>query len=157
MGDEPASTQTAESSFDSVYRAERPGMVRLAHLLTGSNAVAEEIVQDAFLELHRRWSHVANPKAYVTRTVVNRAHSHHRKLAVRRRQPPIQLEPTLIPEIDETWQAVLCLPVKRRTALVLRYYEDLSIAQTAAAMGIPEGTVKSLVHRALNTLKERLT
>lgn len=150
-------TQTEVPSFEDTYRAQRPGMVRLAHMLIGSNALAEEIVQDAFLELHRRWDRVANPKAYVTRTVVNRTRSYHRRVAVERRHPQTPPEPALPPEIDETWQALRHEPLQRRTALVLRYYEDRSISEIAELMNVRPGTVKSLIHRGLQSLKEQLS
>ncbi len=149
--------RTEVASFEAVYRSERPGMVRLAHMLTGSNALAEEIVQDAFLELHRRWDRIANPKAYVTQTVVNGARSHHRRVAVERRHPQAPPSPVLPPEVDETWQALGRQPVKRRTALVLRYYADLPVAEIAEVMDVRPGTVKSLIHRGLQSLKEQLS
>jgi RNA polymerase sigma factor (sigma-70 family) len=143
-------------TFEVVYRQERPGLVRLSHLLTGSNAVAEEVVQEAFLELHRRWGGIANPKAYVTRAVVNRSRSVLRRRAVERRYAPADARVTLPPEIDETWTALARLPAKRRVALVLRYYEDRPIVEIAELMQVRPGTVKSLIHRGLASLKEQL-
>jgi RNA polymerase sigma factor (sigma-70 family) len=63
---------------------------------------------------------------------------------------------TLPPEIDEMWGALTRLPAKRRVALVLRYYEDLPIVEIAELMQVRPGTVKSLIHRGLASLKEQL-
>src|SRR5262245_29972581 len=76
---EPVAPEPWATSFIELYRAERAGMVRLAFLLTGGDASAEELVHDAFLAVHRRWAHVDNPSAYLRTSVVNACTSHHRR------------------------------------------------------------------------------
>jgi RNA polymerase sigma factor (sigma-70 family) len=131
-------------------------MVRLAHLLVGSPHIAEELVQEAFVKVQRNWASALNPGAYLRTTVVNLCRSYHRTNARRRDR----LEPVrtvhVDPEVDETWRALAVLNPRQRTALVLRYYEDLSIDDIAEVMNTRPGTVKSLIHRGLATLRENL-
>lgn len=144
------------TDVSSLFREERAGLVRLAFLLTSSSMVAEEIVQDAFERLQRRWGHVDSPGAYLRRSVVNGANSYHRRRAVERKHPAEPLPAVLPPEIDEMWDLIQRLSPKRRTVLVLRFYEDLSVDQAAEVMGVRPGTVKSLTHRALESLRREL-
>ena len=146
-----------EISFDELYRSRRGALVRLAHLLTGSAAIAEELVQDALLATQQRWATLDNPGAYARVAVVNLCRSHQRRRALERRRGPERFEPALPADIDETWQAIRRLTADQRAVIVLRFYEDLSVEQTADVLGKPEGTVKSLQHRALARLKEVLS
>jgi RNA polymerase sigma factor (sigma-70 family) len=142
-----------------LYRAERVPLVRLAHLMTGSPALAEDIVQDAFLRLHPTLDAVDKPGAYLRTTVVNLCRSYHRRQGVERRWLERQPAPgtDLPPELDETWRALLALPVPQRHALVLRFYLDLRIEDIAALLGKPTGTVKSTLHRGLAALTKEVT
>ena len=151
-----AADDVVAAGIEGLYEAGHAPMVRLAFLLTGSPEVAEELVHEAFVGLHRRWDRVANPDAYLRRMVVNACHGHHRRRGVERRHAPAPPPPVLPPEVDEVWDALGSLPPRRRTALVLRYYADLPIAEIADAMDCRPGTVKSLIHRGLASLKEVL-
>ncbi|HVM09397.1 MAG TPA: SigE family RNA polymerase sigma factor [Acidimicrobiales bacterium] len=144
-------------SFDEVFADEYDRMVRLAFLLVDSNALAEEIVQDAFVRLHQRWETTANPGGYVRTSVVNGARSTLRRRRLERavrnrgddpRDQAVELQ------ADELSDALRRLAPTRRAALVLRYYDDLSEAEIAATLGVKPGTVKSMVHRALAELRE---
>lgn len=139
-----------------LYDAERDAMVRLAHLLTGSPAVAEDVVHDAFVKLHGLLADVDQPGAYLRRTVINLCHTHHRRAGVERRwrdrQPPPEV--VLPPDVDDTWRAVRALPARQREVLVLRFHLDMKVADIATTLGIPPGTVKSTIHRALAALAE---
>jgi RNA polymerase sigma-70 factor (sigma-E family) len=135
---------------------------RLAYLLTGDRELAEDLVQDAFVKLAGRFVHVRDPNglhAYLRVTVVNLARSHHRRRAVERRFAERQAkgEPTTaaadISDRDELQAALLSLPERQRAAIVLRYYEDLDVAQTASTMRCSEGTVKSLTSRGISRLR----
>lgn len=141
-----------------LYRAERVGMVRLAHLLTGSPTVAEDVVQDAFVRIYDVLDDVDQPGAYLRRTVVNLCHSHHRHRGVEQRwqsrQPPPSAD--LPPELDETWKALATLPDRQREVLVLRFHLDLRVADIAALLDLPLGTVKSQIHRGLAALTKEL-
>jgi RNA polymerase sigma factor (sigma-70 family) len=139
------------------YRQHWPALVRLARLLTGSQAVGEEVAQDAFLGLLTAKRPVENPAAYLRRSVVNRSINagrrlkHERAFLAQQRERAIEL-----PELDEMWNRLRRLPIKQRTVLVLRYYEDLTEREIAAVMGCKPGTVKSLSSRALEQLRRDL-
>jgi RNA polymerase sigma-70 factor (sigma-E family) len=150
-----------------VYATQRLPMVRLATFLCGDREVAEEIVQEAFLGLLRRWSALAGPEAavgYLRASVVNGTRNLHRHRRVARRHLHIA-EPDVAPAADdalllaEEHRAVLAaldrLPQRQREVLVLRYWSELGEAEIANALGVPRGTVKSTASRALDAL-ERL-
>ncbi len=154
--DLPAPATTGD--FESFYRSRWPGAVRVARLLTGNASVAEELAQEVFIGMRARWDTVASPDAYLRRSLVNRADNHRRR-ADREVVAP-DLDPgatTAPPEVDELWALVQRLPGRYRDALVLKFYEDLSEAAIAEALGCRPGTVKSLLHRGLAKLKEQLT
>jgi RNA polymerase sigma factor (sigma-70 family) len=132
-------------------------MVRLARLLTGSFDIAEEVVQEAFVKLQLASSTARNPEAYLRTIVTNLSWGYLRRLRLERALLPEARIVHPAPEIDETWAAVCGLPFRQRAVLALRYYEDLSEAEIARVLGCRVGTVKSSHHRALATLRERLT
>lgn len=142
--------------IEALYRSRRADMVRLAYLLTGSLAVAEELVQEAFLRVWPRMDEVDNLSAYLRTTVVNLARRHHRRRGVERRHAPQPPGPVLDPETDETWQLLWRLPERQRAALALRFYEDLDVAGVANAMGCRLGTAKSLIHRGVQAMRREL-
>jgi RNA polymerase sigma-70 factor (sigma-E family) len=153
---EPAVREEIVSiAFDEVYRRESVAMVRLAVLLVGRQDQAEEIVQDAFAQLFERWDDVERPGAYLRTCVVNGCRRVHRR---RRQDDRVRagmsglLPTTLGP--DHLTDALAALPPRRRAAVVLRYYEDLSEAEIADALGVRPGTVKSLLHRGLAQLRQ---
>lgn len=138
-----------------LFERERAGLVRLAHTITGSNQLAEDLVHDAYL----RWAErpdLTNPGGYLRTIVVNLARDSLRRRVtadrVRRERPVLLGEP----ELDETWAIVRSLPERYRVALALRFYEDLSEREIAELMGVRPGTVKSLIHRGLDRLRKEL-
>jgi RNA polymerase sigma-70 factor (sigma-E family) len=147
-----------------LYRLHARDAVRLAYLLTGSQPLAEDLVQEAFVRLFGRFRDLRDPGAfewYLRRTVVNLVRSHFRRVRVERSYLASQArerspeEPHPDPGTrEELWQALLQLSERQRTAIVLRYYEDLSEARTADVMGCPVGTVKSLVSRGMERLRD---
>jgi RNA polymerase sigma factor (sigma-70 family) len=142
-------------SFEDVYRADYGRMVRAAHLLTGSNETAEEVVQDAFVALYPRFAGLDDPSGYLYRSVVNGCLTRHRRGRVVQRLAHLTTPAAVTPpEIDETWIALKRLSPRRRTAVVLRFYADLPVADIAAVLGCQPGTVKSMLHRALAQLKD---
>lgn len=147
------------SAFDDVYRAERSAVVRLAGLLVGSQAVAEELTHDAFLRLFERFDEVENPPGFLRTVVVRLAVSSQRRQRTELRvlQRVGIDRPTTIPEIDETWDVLLRLDPDRRAVLVLRYYERLRHREIAELLGCPVSTVRSRTRRALKDLKKELT
>jgi RNA polymerase sigma factor (sigma-70 family) len=145
-------------TLEDLYRRCRPGLVRLGHLLTGSPTIAEDVVHDAFVGLARNRRRVTDPAAYLRRSVVNLSTNVHRRTFRERRHLATVTEPTVGPaEVDETWQLVRRLPPRMRAVLVLRFYLDLSEAETARVMGCRPGTVKSSTARALAKLKEQMS
>lgn len=152
---EPSGSQPADLDLARLYADHRASMTRLAHAITGSNAVAQEVVQDAFLRMSGARD-VREPVAYLRTVVVNLSRTALRRGArtVTLPHEPVALDP---PELDELWQRVQRLPEKYRTALALRFYADMSEAQMAEAMGVRPGTVKSLVSRGLELLRKELS
>ncbi len=150
--------------FDSWVAARGPSLLRLAYVLTGNQADAQDVVQDALSRALPRWSRIStveDPDAYVRRMVVNAHISWWRKF--RRRESPVdevhdRAAPTSasFEDRDRIWQACLRLPPDQRTAIVLRFYEDLDYADIAALTGVREGSVRSRVSRAMTALRTEL-
>lgn len=144
-------------SLDGLFRSRWGPSVRLATALTSDRGVAEELVQEAFLEVMQRWDGVDNPEGYLRTVVVNRCRNHQRGMGVRRRHTPAAPPLTVdAPELDEMWAALAALRPRRRTALVLRFYEDLPIDEIARLLECRPGTVSSLLHRGLADLRKVL-
>ena len=132
-------------------------MVRLATLLTGSVETAEELVMDAFARLAPRIDELDQPAAYLRTAAVNATRSHHRRLRTARAHP-VAAEPAVVdPELDELWQRLDQLRPDQRACVVLRFYEDLPLAEIATQLDLPLGTVKTHLHRGLATLRTLLT
>jgi RNA polymerase sigma-70 factor (sigma-E family) len=153
----PAADDVDVVSFDQLFAREYGPMVRLATLLLGNEAEAEEVVQEAFAVVHERWARLSRPGGYLRGCVVNRARDLLRRRAVVQRlrrthaiEPP---EPADL-GVDHLFDALAILPPKRRIAVVLRYYEGRTEAEIAELLGVRPGTVKSMVHRALAQLRE---
>lgn len=145
-----------DTSFETLYRERLNAMVRLAYAIVYDRSAAEDVVHEAFIKVARSWHRIDKPEPYLRRAVVNESIS---RLRRRRREDARRLDPpapVLPPELDETWRALERLPVNQRTALALRYYADLTVDQVALTMDVPPGTVKSLIHRGLASLKEVL-
>jgi RNA polymerase sigma factor (sigma-70 family) len=159
-GPEPGATvddPTVAPTFEALYRDQLLPMVRLAHVLTGSNAAAEDLVHDAFLRVRPRFDGLRHPEAYLRTAVVNECRMWFRRRDVEVRHaptPPEQLQ--LPPELDELWAALNHVSPKRRIVLFLRFHEDLSIDAIAEILDCRPGTVRSLLRRGLASLKEVL-
>ena len=144
----------SEAQFESIYRENWVHLVRLATLLTGSQVLAEDVVQDAFIALRDRFQSVDSPSAYVRRSVINGCRSStRRERFAHREELRIDTLTALPPEIDEMWTRVQELPDHQRAVVVLRFYEDLPESEIASILGCRLGTVKSRLHRALTALK----
>jgi RNA polymerase sigma-70 factor (sigma-E family) len=152
----PASALLPPGSLADLYRERYGPMVRLAYLMVGSTTVAEDLVQDAFARMHRHWDNAEHPRAYLRTAVLNACRSHLRRLALERayRRHPSAVSDSVVAEADELFDALAALPSRQRAALVLRFYEDLSEADIAVALGCRPGTVKSLLHRGLAELRK---
>jgi RNA polymerase sigma-70 factor (sigma-E family) len=140
------------------FEAHYGDLVRLATLLTRGQDTAEDLVQEAFVRAARRLEDLPEDEArpYLLTTVVNLWRNRLRRLSLESRRG---LSPTPAPgpsleERDALWQAIIKLPARQRACLVLRYYEDLTEAETATVLGRSIGTVKSQTSRALARLRK---
>jgi RNA polymerase sigma factor (sigma-70 family) len=144
------------AGFEETYQQHWLPMVRLAALTTGSIAIAEEIVQDAFVSLYRSWDTVEQPRSYVRVAVIHGCTDWVRRQQLERRNLPSH-PPESLPESPEPLDDLLSgLSPRQRLAVVLRFYEDLPEAAIADVLRCRTGTVKSLLHRAIHQLRKDL-
>ncbi|HEU5110742.1 MAG TPA: SigE family RNA polymerase sigma factor [Micromonosporaceae bacterium] len=157
---------TLEEEFREFVAARSAALLRTAYLLAGDWATAEDLLQTALTKTYLAWKRLGEIEAvepYARRVLVNTATSWWRRRwhgerpteVLPERPAPDRLEEHL--ERDALWQHVKSLPARQRAVLVLRFYEDMSEAQTAAMLGISVGTVKSQTSRALAALRQKLT
>lgn len=152
-GPDPA-TDDRVAQLDALYRVEYAGMVRLAYTLLASNAEAEEIVQDSFVEVYRRWPEILKPGAYLRCAVVSRCRSALQRRKLRPSYPAE--EPSVSAPANELWDVLTGLPDDQRIAVVLRYYGGYAAPDIAAMLEIPASTVRSHLRRGLANLKKEL-
>jgi RNA polymerase sigma factor (sigma-70 family) len=147
--------ERAATGFDELYRAEYPGMVRLAYLLVRDRELAVEVTHDAFARVLERWDKLDRPGAYLRTAVVNASRDALRRRIFRRSRTHVAglVEVTSPARDDYLADALAQLAPKRRAAIVLRYYLDLSEVEIADTLGVRPGTVKSLLHRGLADLR----
>jgi RNA polymerase sigma-70 factor (sigma-E family) len=156
------------SDLGRLYKSERPRLLRLAAMLVGDRATAEDVVQEAFVAVQRRWESLDDRmagSAYLSACVANGARSvlRRRRVALRRLRVA---EPEAGPSADvalllhEEYRAVVAavrrLPRRQQQVLVLRYWSGLTEAQIAETLGISPGAVKSNAARALMRVKRQL-
>lgn len=156
----PEATRAAAQAF---FDATMPGLVGGLSVYVGDRGLAEELAQEAMLRAFRRWEHVAAldvPEAWVWRVAVNLAKSHFRRRRIARRvhRRLERAAPDATSIEDRTWavavqDAVAALPARQRLAVVLRYYLDLSVADTAARMDATADAVRSLTKRGVASLR----
>ncbi|TCC11500.1 SigE family RNA polymerase sigma factor [Kribbella soli] len=154
---------TRGDDFDDFVRGSATRLLRTAVLLTGDRGAGEDLVQETYEKIYVHWPRIRTgaPEAYARKTLTNLAANRWR---TRRRRPAeVALaenhdEPT--PDDSEAYavrqqllRALQDLPPRQRAAIVLRYYDDLTEAQTAEILGCSVGTVKSQTSRALDRLR----
>ncbi|MGY2704608.1 MULTISPECIES: SigE family RNA polymerase sigma factor [unclassified Nocardioides] len=155
-----------DTDFTAYLEARQARLLRTAYLLTGDQHQAEDLLQISLAKLYLAWDKVRDRgavDAYVRRIMVNENNSLWRR-AWRRRELTTDTVPEATPFHDQydegtgaaVWAVVQTLPRRARAVVVLRYYEQLSEAETAEALDISVGTVKSQTSRALATLRERI-
>jgi RNA polymerase sigma factor (sigma-70 family) len=152
--------------IEDLYIRHVPTAVRLAALITGNADLAQDIGQDAFLRAVGRFRHLRNAASfepYLRRAVVNACTSHFRHERIVRayvRREATMPEPAATsPDVelqDALRTALLELPPRQRAAVVLRFYLDLTEDQAGDALGCSAVAVRSLVTRAMQTLRERI-
>jgi RNA polymerase sigma-70 factor (sigma-E family) len=158
--------RAAADRVTELYRATALGLIRLAYVILGDQHAAEDVVQEAFGNLFRRWDRlpqIDGLEYYVRASVVNACRSVLRRRAVRQRRvlyelPAPSAEAAVFAgvERDDLIRAVDLLPARQRETLVLRYYLDLPDSEIARLMGVSPSTVRSAAHRALHTLARTL-
>ena len=142
-----------EPTFLELYQEHFAPMVRLAVVLTGVEASAEDLVHDTFIRVHARWRRIENPPAYLRRSVVNACRSSRRRARRERRAASFAVQGVVDLDANELFDALGRLPYRQRAALVLRYYEGLTHAEIAEVLECREGTASSLIHRGLAQLR----
>jgi RNA polymerase sigma-70 factor (sigma-E family) len=168
VGSDSSSRDSAplRAEFDRFALNASPSLLRSAYVLTGDRGHAEDLLQMTLLRTAQRWDAASqSPDAYAYRVLVNLSRDRRRSL----RRRPVE-EPEIddrvrvvgdpvasLLERDAVTRAVRSLPSRQREVIVLRFFLDLSIAQTADVMGASEGTVKSHTARAFDRMRELLT
>ena len=155
-----------DASFAAVFNEHHRRALRLAYLLTGDHHQAEDVVAEAMTKVYVQWrkGRVDDVGPYLRRAVANQANSGLRRRYLERREASRRTGDDRggrrvdddAADRDAVWQAIQQLPDRQRQVVVLRYYEDLSEADTAEALGISTGTVKSSLSRGLAKLEELL-
>ncbi|GAA0580040.1 SigE family RNA polymerase sigma factor [Kribbella sandramycini] len=155
-----------DQAFVEFVETANPSLRRTAYLISGDRHKADDIVQDALYKLYLSWpriQRVGNPFAYARRMVVNAAYDGGRRPW--RREVAIAELPDRPGSADfaaghaardEVLEALRTLGARQRACVVLRYYEDLSVEQTAEILGCSQGTVKSQAARGLETLRKAM-
>jgi RNA polymerase sigma factor (sigma-70 family) len=148
--------------FESFYEREYPGLVRLAHVLSGSRWAAEDIAQEALLGAYRDWGRIANPRAWTRRAVASLSTS-----LVRRAQVEARARARLLlgqrPRLGQLpgehalfWDAVRSLPRRQAQVVALYYLEGCPTREIAETLDCAEGTVRATLHQARARLHQRL-
>ena len=153
----------ADAAVTTLYQASALGLIRLAYIMLGDLQSAEDVVQEAFYGLYRRWDRLKDHSGalyYVRASVLNGCRSALRRRAVRRRvlahQPAADSAEAVVLGGEEVIRALGRLPHRQREVLVLRFYSELSDEEIARVMGIRQSTVRSAAYRALETLGRAL-
>lgn len=156
-----------DRDFTAYVQARQRALARFAYLLTGDPHSAEDLLQSSLAKVYRNWDRICAveaPDAYVRRLMVNehtswwRRQWRHREISG---SPLIEVIDPAVPTAPahdlDLWNHVRSLAPQQRAAVVLRYYEDLSEAQTAQVLGCSVGTVKSHTSRAIAALRNKMT
>lgn len=156
--------EAATGRLADLYVRHAPDGIRLAYLLTGDRALAEDLVQDAFIRVVGRLEHLRNLEAfypYLRRSIINLSKNHFRHRAVERAylaraagERPVEAVDAGVVTHDAMRRALLRLPERQRAAVVLRFYEDLPEDQVAEILRCRPGTARSLISRAVQALRE---
>jgi RNA polymerase sigma-70 factor (sigma-E family) len=159
-----AGAKSRRQTLADLYVRQMPSAIGLAFLITGDRHLAEDMAQEAFVRLTGRFGHLRAPEAfdsYLRRTVVNLCLSHLRRRRVEsaylEREGRARVGSSVMPDVatrEELWSALHRLPARQRTAVVLRYYEDLPERQVAEVLRCSVPAARSLVARAMETLRE---
>jgi RNA polymerase sigma-70 factor (sigma-E family) len=162
---------SAEAAITALYEASALGLIRMAYVMLGDLPSAEDVVQEAFCGLYRRWDRLADTAGatyYVRTSVLNGCRSALRRRAVRRGflqhgpladPPPAVSAETVVlggEQREDVIRALRHLPDRQREVLLLRFYAELPDEEIGRVMGIRPGTVRSTAFRALDALGRAL-
>jgi RNA polymerase sigma-70 factor (sigma-E family) len=151
-----------DKAFEAFVHEHGTALVRIAGALTGDPSFSEEVVQSALERVFVRWRKLDDPLAYARQVVVNLCRDRGRGVFRRERVGLPASGPAAPDDIgahderDQLVRAVRALPYRQRTVVVLRFWHDLTEQQTADALGIGVGTVKSQTSRAIQRLRQLL-
>jgi RNA polymerase sigma-70 factor (sigma-E family) len=154
-----------DAAFDEFATTELPRARRAAYLMCGDWAEAEDLAQQALVRLYRAWPRLERDRSLhgwmtttLTRLWIDEVRRRGRRPVVLVAEPPDR--PTDVDtdgsERDHLLAVLATLPPRQRACLVLRFWEDLSVAETARALGCSDGTVKSLTHHGVRAMRDRL-
>lgn len=158
-------TRRDPAAFAEFVAARSAALHRSAYLLVGERQLAQDLLQEAFTKTYVAWPRLRDPakaEAYTRKVITTTAISWYRRRSWTERPSDTIPERSHEGHADDlarrewVWSALQSLPPRQRAAVVLRYYEDLTEAQTAAALGCAVGTVKSQVHAGLAALRKTL-
>ncbi len=142
------------ADFDTFFRATYPRMVRLATMMVGSPSVAEDLTQDAYTKLYARFVKVDDPHAYLRTAVVNGCRGSFRKRVISDRFLPLLVTDAGTTDHDPLLSILDRLPARQKAAIILKFCDRCSEAEIAQTLGCRPGTVKSLLSRGLDTLRQ---
>lgn len=159
---QPVELADSGVTFAELYERERAGLVRVAYLVVGVQAVAEDVVHEAFIAMWRRWSTIETPAAYARTAVIRGAVS-----VRRRRSKEIEIAQRTAERgsirVDDqlagdpaVWKALGSLPARQRAALVLRFYDDCDHETIGRLLGCSTANARVLVHRGLSRLRREM-
>ena len=153
------------AAFAEFVAARSAALHRSAYLMVGERQLAQDLLQEVFTKTYVAWPRLRDPakaEAYTRKVITTTAISWYRRRSWQERPSDTIPEASHEGHVDDlvrrewVWSALQSLPPRQRAAVVLRYYEDLTEAQTAAALGCAVGTVKSQVHAGLASLRKTL-
>ncbi|HET6154684.1 MAG TPA: SigE family RNA polymerase sigma factor [Marmoricola sp.] len=163
---EQGMTEPGAADFESWMSARQHRLLRTAYLLTGDVHAAEDLTQTALAKVYLAWDRVSAAQsvdAYARKILINEHTSawrrlwRHREVVSDTRSHDVPVPAAEYDGVsDALWEAVRSLPERQRAVVVLRYYEQLSERETAEALAVSVGTIKSQSSRALDTLRDRL-
>jgi RNA polymerase sigma-70 factor (sigma-E family) len=153
-----------DHEFEEIFEAEFSAVVRSVFVVCQDLGRAEDLAQEAFLELLRHWGRVARydrPGAWVRRVAIRKAVQATRRESRRswfeRRANTGTDAPSPVTADDELWRAVRSLPAQQRAVIALFYYEDMSVEDVSGVLGCSVSTVKVHLHRAREALRSRVS
>lgn len=164
------SRTTQAEVFSDFVAARSPSLLRTAYLLVGDRGLAHDLLQEALTRTWASWGRIKEPhkaEAYARKALTHTAISWYRRRSWSSERPSELLPDSAVPGREDgladgvaqqelLWQALQDLPPRQRAAVVCRFYDDLSEAETARVMGCAVGTVKSQVNAALTKLRAAL-